>query len=99
MPDEKDVHVASEETPIITRYEPGFRRIYAQGSLVHNEEDDPHMVSIAFWSARHRNIPVEEDGTATGYQLEGETVMTWEAAERLHRLLGKWLKERRPLQN
>lgn len=94
--EEPEIHVSTDEAPIITRYEPGFRRIYAAGSLVHNEDDDPHMVSIAFWSGRHRGIPLEGGQKGTGYQLESESVMTWEAAERLHKLLGKWLKERRP---
>jgi hypothetical protein len=97
MGEDKDIHVASDEEPIITRYEPGFRRFYAQGSLVHNDDEDPHMVALAFWSGRQRGLKLDEDGaTGTGYQLEAETIMTWEAAERLHRLLGKWLKEKRP---
>jgi hypothetical protein len=98
----EDVHIAAPDAPMITRYEPGFRRIYAQGTIVHNEDADPSVVRIAFWSSRQKDLEMddgEKKVKATGYALEGETVISWTAAEKLHFLLGKWLKEHRPKGN
>lgn len=90
-----DIHEASPEKPIFARQEPGFRRFYAQGSLIHNDQADPHVLRIAFWSER-ADVDVEEDVKGVGYAVEAEAVLTWAAAERLGALITKWLKEHKP---
>lgn len=95
MSDPIDIHEAKPETPILARYEPGFRRFYAQGSLIHNDESDPETLRIAFWSER-TDLDLEDDRKGVGYALEGEAVMTWAAAKRLRALIDQWLKEKRP---
>lgn len=95
MSDPIDTLEAEPERPILARYEPGFRRFYAQGSLIHNGGSDPETLRIAFWSER-TELELEDERKGVGYALEGEAVMTWAAAKRLHALIDTWLKEKRP---
>lgn len=95
MSEPVDIHEADPEKPILARYEPGFRRFYAQGSLIHNDEADPETLRIAFWSEK-TELEFEDDRQGVGYALEGEAVMTWAAAKRLRALIDKWLKEKQP---
>lgn len=89
-----EIHYANEKRPILTRYEPGFRRVYAKGSLLNRDQDEADVVRLAFWSNREKvQFP---EGEGVGYLLEMEAVMSWDAAERLHGLLGDWLERQRP---
>lgn len=96
MATDPDIHVASEEEPILTRYEPDFRRAFARGSLLRISENDPETLQIAFWSRKDTGIEMEEGPPATGYYLETEVMMTWSTAQRLHKLLGMYLEEHAP---
>lgn len=93
---DSEVHIASEDAPILTAYEPNFHRVFARGSLVRLAEDDPETLQIAFWSAKDTGIELEDDVTGTGYHLESEVMMTWSTARRLHKLLGIYIEEHAP---
>lgn len=96
MASDPEIHVDSEEEPILTRYEPDFRRVFARGSLVRVSENDPETVQVAFWSGKETGIELEEGPDGTGYYLESEVMMTWSTARRLHKLLGMYLEEHAP---
>jgi hypothetical protein len=91
-----DIHLGSEENPILTKYEPGFQRVFARGSLLRVSEDDDETLQVAFWSSKDSGIEVEEGGTATGYSLESEVMMTWDTAVRLRKLLDNYIDEHAP---
>lgn len=94
---EEDIHAASNDSPIITRIEPEFRRFFARGSLLRVQDYDDETVQLAFWSFKDEDVPVEEeDITATGYRLEAEAMMTWSTAARLRRLLDNYIEEHAP---
>ncbi len=95
MPDE-DIHIAAEDSPLLTRYEPEFRRVFARGSLLRIAEDDPEILQVAFWSSKDKDVPLEDEQTGTGYRLETEVMMTWSAARRLRRLLDMYIEEYAP---
>lgn len=92
-----DIHHASKQKPVLTNYEPGFRRIFARGTLLSHElsrePGEPDMLHLAFWSRRQDNIPIEDGVVGTGYHLETEAVMTWETAHRLQGLLKDYLEK------
>jgi hypothetical protein len=92
MPDPSPIHEASPENPILLRYEPGFRRVYAKGALVRKDAEDPETLRLSLWSDKEE-VPLDGGKTGIGYMLEVEAAMTWRAAERLKVLLEKWLKE------
>jgi hypothetical protein len=86
------IHMASEEKPILMRYEPGFRRVYAKGALVRKDVEDPETLRVALWSEKE-TVQLDGGKTGVGYMLEVEAAMTWRAAERLKTLLEKWLAD------
>ena len=94
-PDE-DIHVASEESQIMTTYEPGFDRVFARGSLIRLEDDDPDTLQLGFWSSKEDIDFEEEEVQGTGYRLETEVMMTWDTAVRLRKLLNNYIKENAP---
>lgn len=95
--DEEEIHVASDESPILTRNEPEFRRFFARGSLLRVQDYDEETVQLGFWSFKDENVPVEgEDRTAIGYRLEAEAMMTWSTAARLRKLLNNYIEEHAP---
>lgn len=98
MTKEIEIHENSDELPIVTRYEPGFTRVFARGSLVQTEDDEPdNIVQLAFWSGRDRDIEITDDDgetvSAVGYRLETEVMMEWDAIHRLHALLEQFIQE------
>lgn len=90
-----DIHHASKQKPVLMQYEPGFRRIFARGTLLSHElsreAGEPDMLHLAFWSRRQNDIPMDEGVMGVGYHLETEAVMTWETAYRLQALLKDYL--------
>lgn len=64
---------------IATSYEPNFARTFARGVLVHGDEDDGTNARLSFWSVKDENIDVGEETAATGYRIENEIVMSWDA--------------------
>lgn len=90
------IHNASPQQPILTRYEPNFRRFYAKGGLVSkNGEPDDGLIHLAFWSSK-QEVQIEDEVTGTGYALEAEVTLTRDAAERLKGLLEHWLSSNEP---
>lgn len=95
--EEDMIDVASDESPILTRSEPEFRRFFARGSLLRIQDYDDETVQLGFWSFKDEEVSVEgEDKTATGYRLEAEAMMTWSTANRLRRLLDNYIEEHAP---
>lgn len=93
---EGDIPLDDDNTPIVTAYEPDFRRVFARGSLLQVSEDDPDTLQIGFWSGRDEEVQVGEEETGTGYRLEAEAVMTWRTARRLRKLLDNYIEEHAP---
>jgi len=93
-----EIHVASEDAPILTNYEPDFQRVFARGTLLRVDENDENTVQMAFWSSKDEGIPVEEEGVedAVGYRLETEVMMHWEGVLRLRDLLDNHIEEHAP---
>lgn len=91
-----DIPLDSEETQILTAYEPNFNRVFARGTLLRVSEDDPDTLQVGFWTARDEEIELEDDGKGTGYRLETEAVMTWSTADRLRNLLDSFIEEHAP---
>lgn len=85
-----DVHVASEETPILTRYEPGFQRFYAQGAVITKDGGPDQMLRMAFWGSR-ADVELENKKKAQGYSLEAEAVISVDTAKRMRDLLNYWI--------
>lgn len=95
--EEDVVHVASDDSPILTRNEPEFRRFFARGSLLRVQDYDDDTVQLGFWSFKDEEVPMEEeDQMATGYRLEAEAMMTWSTANRLRKLLDNYIEEHAP---
>lgn len=93
MPDTK-IHVASKNRPIVTRYEPGFRRVYAKGGLVSRDAEPDPMLRLGLWSERV-NLKMANKVEGVGYALEAEVVLSLDAARRIRDLISYWL-ERKP---
>lgn len=93
---ETDIHIASDEAPVLTKYEPDFQRIFARGSLLRISEDDDETLQLAFWSSKESGIETENGGHATGYALESEVMMTWDTAVRLRDLLDNYIDDHAP---
>lgn len=94
--DDRD-HAKAEEEPVLTAYEPGFHRVFARGSLLQVEEEYPGTLQIGFWSSKDEGIPVDDqETTGTGYRLEAEVVMNWDAAFRLRELLDDHINKHAP---
>lgn len=91
-----DIPLDSEDTQILTAYEPNFNRVFARGSLVQVPDDDPETVQVGFWTNRDENIELEDGNTGSGYRLEAEAIMTWKTARRLRDLLDMNIKEHAP---
>lgn len=95
--EEDEVHFASDDSPILTRNEPEFRRFFARGSLLRVQDYDDDTVQLGFWSFKDEEVPMEEgDQMATGYRLEAEAMMTWSTANRLRKLLDNYIEEHAP---
>lgn len=95
---EEEIEFASEESPILTRNEPNFRRFFARGSVLRVEDYDSETVQLGFWNSKEEGIKLEEESetSATGYTLEAEAVMTWSTLTKLHRLLESYIEENAP---
>lgn len=93
---EGDIPLDEDDTPIVTAYEPDFRRVFARGTLLQVSEDDPDTLQIGFWSERDEDVQINEGETGTGYRLEAEAVMTWRTARRLRKLLDNYIEEHAP---
>lgn len=93
-----DIHEASEDAPILTKYEPNFQRVFARGTLLQMDETDEHVIEIAFWSSKEEDIDIEEEGyeNAVGYSLETEVMMHWDGVIRLRDLLDEYIEEHAP---
>ncbi len=85
-----EIHEARPEKPIVTRYEPGFRRVYAKGGVVSRDPEPDPMIRLAFWSGR-ADVKLTDELTGTGYSLEMEVVMSLDGARRVRDLLTFWL--------
>lgn len=93
-----DIHVASDESPVLTKYEPDFQRIFARGTVLQMDEHDDTMVEMGFWSSKQTGIEIEDDDVsdAVGYHLETEVVMHWEGILRLRDLLDNYIDDNAP---
>lgn len=64
MPDEgsseTEIHVADEESPALTSYEPNFQRVFARGTLIRKEEDDENIIQLGFWSSKDTDVELPE---------------------------------------
>jgi hypothetical protein len=102
MPDEEEseteIHVADEEAPALTSYEPNFQRVFARGTLIRKEEKDDNMIQLGFWSSKDTNVelPEEDIPNAVGYHLETEVMMDWDSALRLRDLLDNYIHDHAP---
>lgn len=90
----EEIQTASTQRPLIARYEPGFKRAFAQGSLIRTAPDDPDHARLSFWSSLTKDIQVDDGITGTGYNMECEVVMTWAALDRLKKLIELWQTRR-----
>jgi hypothetical protein len=95
---DEEIHVANDDSPILTRYEPNFQRVFARGTLLQMEEDDDNMVEIAFWSSKDTDIELEDQDVddAVGYALETEIMMDWDSILRLRELLDNYIEDNAP---
>lgn len=100
MTDDNDteIHVASEESPILTNYEPDFQRVFARGTLLRTDENDENTLQMAFWSSKDEGLQMEEEGVedAVGYRLETEVMMHWDGVLRLRDLLDNYIDDHAP---
>lgn len=100
-PDE-EIHIASEDAPVLTAYEPDFQRIFARGTLLRSGDSDDDIVQMAFWSSKDTDIEVEEEEVeeditnAVGYRLESEVMMHWNGILRLRNLLDNYIDDHAP---
>lgn len=96
--DDTEIHAASEDTPILTNYEPDFQRVFARGTLLRTDENDENTLQMAFWSSKDENIPLEEEDVedAVGYRLETEVMMHWDGVIRLRDLLDNYIDDHAP---
>lgn len=97
---DEDIHKASEESPILTSYEPNFQRVFARGTLLRADDSDENTVEMAFWSTKDENIEMEseEAPNAVGYRLEAEVMMHWDGVLRLRNLLDSFIEDNLPEQ-
>ncbi|MFK5604767.1 hypothetical protein [Haloferax volcanii] len=93
---DQEIHIASEEAPALTKYEPDFRRVFARGTLLRMSESDENTVQLGFWSDKETGIEVDDGVEATGYQLETEVMMHWSGVLRLRNLLENYIEENAP---
>jgi hypothetical protein len=95
---DEEIHVASGDSPILTKYEPDFQRVFARGTLLEMEEDDDNMVEMAFWSSKETGIELEDQDVddAVGYSLETEVIMDWDSILRLRKLLDNYIEDNAP---
>lgn len=93
-----EIHVASEEAPVLTTYEPDFQRIFARGTLLRTDGEDNEIVQMAFWSAKDTDIEIEDEDItdAVGYRLETEVMMHWNGILRLRDLLDNYIDDHAP---
>lgn len=93
-----DIHVASEDSPVLTTHEPNFQRVFARGTLLQMDEHDDSTVEMGFWSSKDTDIELEEDDVsdAVGYRLEAEVMMDWDGIIRLRDLLDNYIEENAP---
>lgn len=93
-----DIHVADDDAPALTSYEPNFQRVFARGTLLRMEEDDDNMIQLGFWSRRDSGIEIPEQDVenAIGYHLETEVMMDWDSALRLRDLLDDYINNHAP---
>lgn len=93
-----EIHVANDESPALTTYEPNFQRLFARGTLLRMEEDDENMVQLGFWSSKETDIelPDEDIPSAVGYRLETEVMMDWDSAVKLRNLLDNYIDNHAP---
>lgn len=94
----EEIHVASEEAPVLTTYEPDFQRIFARGTLLRSDDNDEDIVQMAFWSSKDTDIEVEDEEitNAVGYRLETEVMMHWSGILRLRNLLDNYIDDHAP---
>lgn len=93
-----DIHVASEESPLLTTHEPNFRRFFARGTLLQMDEHDDSTVEMAFWSSKDTDLELEDEdaSNAVGYRLETEAIMEWDGIIRLRDLLDNYIEDNAP---
>lgn len=93
-----EIHVASEESPALTTYEPDFQRVFARGTLLRMDEEDENTVQMGFWSTKDTGIDVEDEDitNAVGYRLETEVMMHWDGILRLRDLLDNYIQDNAP---
>lgn len=94
----EDIHIASDDSPILTTYEPDFQRVFARGTLLQNEGQDNSVLQMAFWSSKDEGIEVDKEGVdnAVGYRLETEVMMHWDGIIRLRDLLDNYIEDHAP---
>lgn len=95
---ENEIHVASEESPVLTNYEPNFQRVFARGTLLQMDEEDDNIVQLGFWSSKDTDVPIEDEeiSSAVGYRLETEVMMDWDSVLRLRNLLNNYIEDNAP---
>lgn len=95
---ETEIHVADDEAPALTTYEPDFQRVFARGTLLRMEEEDDNMLQLGFWSSKDTGIEISEQDVenAVGYHLETEVMMDWDSAVRLRDLLDNYISDHAP---
>lgn len=93
-----DIHVGSDASPILTKYEPNFQRVFARGTLLQMDENDQKMVEMSFWSSKEEGIEIDEQDISegVGYQLETEVVMHWDSILRLRDLIENYIEDNAP---
>jgi len=94
--DDEEIHVASDDSPVLTKYEPDFRRVFARGTLLRMSESDDNTVQLGFWSDKETGIEMDDDAEAIGYQLETEVMMHWDGVLRLRNLLDDYIENHAP---
>lgn len=89
-----EIHESTPNRPIVTKYEPGFKRFYAKGGLVSRDGPPDPMIRLAFWSSKV-DLKMEDESEAVGYSLEAEAILTLDGATRVRDLLTFWLEKQR----
>ncbi len=95
---ETEIHVANDDAPALTSYEPNFQRVFARGTLLRKDEEDENIVQMGFWSSKDTGIEISEQDVenAVGYHLETEVMMDWDSAIRLRDLLNNYIEQHAP---
>jgi len=96
--EDTDIHVASDDAPILTNYEPNFQRVFARGTLLQMDDNDDEVVEMAFWSSKDEGLELEDEdiSNAVGYRLETEVMMHWDGILRLRDLLDNYIENNAP---